>query len=48
MQYEAPLINARIRKAFIHKDLRTVGVVGSPLPLTVDYQHLGLSVCLSV
>ena len=39
-RHEAPLINARLRKAYIHRGLN-VGVIGSPAKLTCDYTHLG-------
>jgi len=39
-RYEAPLINARIRKAYVHNSLK-VAVVGTPLSLTYEYEHLG-------
>lgn len=37
---EAPLINARLRKGYIHRGL-TVGMIGSPAKLTCEYTHLG-------
>lgn len=39
-RYEAPLFNARIRKAYLHNDLK-VGVVGPQVDLTYAYDHLG-------
>lgn len=39
-RYEAPLINARIRKSFIQNDL-DVAVIGSPVDLTYYYDYLG-------
>ena len=36
---EAPVLNARIRKAWI--DGATVGVIGAPVDLTFDYVHVG-------
>ncbi|KAK2182990.1 hypothetical protein NP493_328g01018 [Ridgeia piscesae] len=39
-RYEAPLLNARIRKSWLHNDL-TVGVIGPQLDLTYEYDHLG-------
>ena len=36
---EAPVLNARIRKA-AKNDLK-VGLIGSPVDLTYDYEHLG-------
>ncbi|CAH1788598.1 unnamed protein product [Owenia fusiformis] len=39
-RYEAPLLNARARKSWLHNDLQ-VAVVGSPVDLTYDYEHLG-------
>ncbi|XP_028401079.1 NADH-ubiquinone oxidoreductase 75 kDa subunit, mitochondrial-like [Dendronephthya gigantea] len=41
-RYEAPLINSRIRKAWLHNDLQ-VAVVGPQLDLTYTYEHLGES-----
>lgn len=42
-RYEAPLINARLRKAFVHNDLR-VALLGTQVDLTYDYDYLGDSV----
>lgn len=42
-RYEAPLFNARVRKNWIHNDLE-VAMVGSPVDLTYDYEHVGDSV----
>ncbi|KAL9966387.1 hypothetical protein ACROYT_G024449 [Oculina patagonica] len=39
-RYEAPLVNARIRKGWMHNDLQ-VGLVGTKVDLTYDYEHLG-------
>ncbi|XP_029462186.1 NADH-ubiquinone oxidoreductase 75 kDa subunit, mitochondrial isoform X1 [Rhinatrema bivittatum] len=39
-RFEAPLFNARIRKSWLHNDLR-VAVVGSQVELTYTYDHLG-------
>lgn len=39
-RYEAPVLNARIRKSWIHNDLR-VGVLGTAVDLTYEYDHLG-------
>ncbi|RCW85843.1 NADH-quinone oxidoreductase subunit NuoG [Paracoccus lutimaris] len=36
---EAPVLNARIRKAWLHG--AKVGLVGEPVDLTYDYAHLG-------
>ncbi|NXQ11428.1 NDUS1 oxidoreductase, partial [Peucedramus taeniatus] len=41
-RFEAPLFNARIRKSWLHNDLR-VALVGSPVNLTYRYEHLGES-----
>ncbi|XP_059048656.1 NADH-ubiquinone oxidoreductase 75 kDa subunit, mitochondrial isoform X2 [Achroia grisella] len=40
VRFEAPLLNARIRKAFIHKET-DVAVVGPKIDLTYDYLHVG-------
>ncbi|CAF4211186.1 unnamed protein product, partial [Rotaria magnacalcarata] len=39
-RYEAPVLNARIRKAWIHNDLQ-VAVIGPKIDLTYSYEHLG-------
>jgi NADH dehydrogenase (ubiquinone) Fe-S protein 1 len=39
-RYEAPVLNARLRKAWTHNDLR-VAVVGPKIDLTYSYDHLG-------
>ncbi len=39
-RWEAPLINARLRKAFLHNGLR-VGVIGQPVDLTYEVDYLG-------
>lgn len=36
-RFEAPLFNARLRKAFVHNEL-TVALVGSKVDLTYDYE----------
>jgi len=41
-RYEAPLLNARLRKCHIHNEL-DIGVIGSEVNLTYDYAHLGNS-----
>ncbi|XP_063386525.1 NADH-ubiquinone oxidoreductase 75 kDa subunit, mitochondrial [Cydia fagiglandana] len=40
VRFEAPLLNARIRKAFIHRDT-DVALIGPKIDLTYDYIHLG-------
>ncbi|XP_052755065.1 NADH-ubiquinone oxidoreductase 75 kDa subunit, mitochondrial [Galleria mellonella] len=40
VRFEAPLLNARIRKAFIHKET-DVAVIGPKIDLTYDYLHVG-------
>ncbi|XP_067125344.1 NADH-ubiquinone oxidoreductase 75 kDa subunit, mitochondrial isoform X2 [Centruroides vittatus] len=42
---EAPLINARVRKAWLHNELE-VGLIGPKLDLSYDYEHFGDSVNL--
>lgn len=37
---EAPLVNARIRKTWLHSDM-CIFVVGAPVDLPYDYQYLG-------
>ncbi|KFM81932.1 hypothetical protein X975_02652, partial [Stegodyphus mimosarum] len=39
-RYEAPVFNARIRKAWIHNNLE-VALIGPKLDLTYDYEHVG-------
>lgn len=39
-RFEAPLVNTRIRKSFIHNELK-VALVGPKVDLTYDYEHLG-------
>ncbi|PSN29483.1 NADH-ubiquinone oxidoreductase 75 kDa subunit [Blattella germanica] len=42
-RFEAPLLNSRIRKSFLHNDLE-IALVGPQVNLTYDYEHLGDSV----
>ena len=46
-RYEAPMVNARIRKSWVHNEL-DVAVIGSKVDLTYEYNHLGDSVDVSV
>ena len=39
-RWEAPLVNARIRKRFLRGALK-VGLIGQPADLSYDYEHLG-------
>jgi len=39
-RYEAPLVNARLRKAWMHNELQ-VAMVGTATDLTYSYDHLG-------
>jgi len=39
-RFEAPVLNARVRKSWIHNDLQ-VAMVGSKVDLTYEYDHLG-------
>jgi len=39
-KHEAPIINTRIRKTWLHSDLK-IGLVGEDVPLTYDYDHIG-------
>ncbi|CAG0902625.1 unnamed protein product [Cyprideis torosa] len=39
-RFEAPLLNARLRKCWIHNDL-DVALLGEKVDLTFDYEHLG-------
>ncbi|CAB3230761.1 unnamed protein product [Arctia plantaginis] len=40
VRFEAPLLNARIRKAYVHKDT-DVALIGPKVDLTYDYMHVG-------
>lgn len=40
VRFEAPLLNARIRKAFVHKET-DIALVGPKVDLTYDYMHVG-------
>ncbi|XP_045500649.1 NADH-ubiquinone oxidoreductase 75 kDa subunit, mitochondrial [Colias croceus] len=40
VRFEAPLLNARIRKAFVHKET-DVAMVGPKVDLTYEYMHVG-------
>ena len=37
---EAPLVNARLRKSWIHNEAN-VAVIGAPVDLSYEYEHLG-------
>ncbi|XP_061193968.1 NADH-ubiquinone oxidoreductase 75 kDa subunit, mitochondrial-like isoform X1 [Saccostrea echinata] len=39
-RFEAPILNTRVRKSWIHNDLQ-VALVGSKVDLTYDYDYLG-------
>lgn len=39
-RFEAPLVNARIRKSYIQNE-SNVALIGPKVDLTYDYQHLG-------
>ena len=41
-RFEAPLFNARVRKSYIHNELK-VALIGTKVDLTYEYQHLGES-----
>ncbi|XKL66936.1 hypothetical protein PGB90_010356 [Kerria lacca] len=41
-RYDAPLINTRIRKSYVHNEL-DVALIGPKIDLTYDYEHLGNS-----
>lgn len=42
-RYEAPVLNARIRKSFLYSESIDIGVIGSKLDLTYDFDYLGSS-----
>lgn len=39
-RYEAPLFNTRVRKAYVHNELR-IALIGTKVDLTYKYDHLG-------
>lgn len=39
-RFEAPLVNTRLRKAFLHNELK-VAVLGDKVDLTYEYDHIG-------
>jgi len=39
---EAPIINARIRKRYLERGFRKIGLIGSARDLTYAYEHLGI------
>lgn len=39
-RYQAPVLNARLRKCWMHYDLR-IGLIGPEMDLTYEYDHLG-------
>lgn len=41
-RYEAPLINTRLRKGYLHAE-QTIALIGPKVDLTYDYEHLGQS-----
>ena len=41
LRWEAPLLNARIRKNWLHRLDLKVGLIGERRDLTYDYEHLG-------
>lgn len=41
-RYEAPLVNTRLRKGYIHGE-QTIAVIGPDIDLTYDHEHLGQS-----
>ncbi|XP_051158719.1 NADH-ubiquinone oxidoreductase 75 kDa subunit, mitochondrial [Leptopilina boulardi] len=41
-RYEAPLINTRLRKGYIHGE-QTIALIGPKVDLTYNYEHLGQS-----
>ena len=45
-RYEAPLINARVRKNWLNNEL-DVALIGEKVDLTYDYE-VSLSACLSI
>ncbi len=43
---EAPIINARIRKRYLDRGFKKVGLIGAPRDLTYAYDHLGTEASL--
>ncbi|XP_008556846.1 NADH-ubiquinone oxidoreductase 75 kDa subunit, mitochondrial [Microplitis demolitor] len=41
-RYEAPLINTRLRKGYLHNE-QNIGLIGPKVDLTYNYHHLGQS-----
>ncbi|OAD57048.1 NADH-ubiquinone oxidoreductase 75 kDa subunit, mitochondrial [Eufriesea mexicana] len=41
-RYEAPLVNTRLRKGYIHSE-QIIALIGPNIDLTYDYEHLGQS-----
>lgn len=41
-RYEAPLVNTRLRKGYIHGE-QTIALIGSDVDLTYEHEHLGES-----
>ncbi|XP_053987042.1 NADH-ubiquinone oxidoreductase 75 kDa subunit, mitochondrial [Hylaeus volcanicus] len=41
-RYEAPLVNTRLRKGYIHGE-QTIALIGTDVDLTYDHEHLGES-----
>ncbi|XP_033227840.1 NADH-ubiquinone oxidoreductase 75 kDa subunit, mitochondrial-like [Belonocnema kinseyi] len=41
-RFEAPLVNTRLRKGYLHAEL-TIGLIGPKVDLTYKYEHLGQS-----
>ena len=39
-RHEAPLLQARLRKSYLHRGLE-VALVGAPVKLTCEYEHVG-------
>ena len=40
-RYDAPVLNARIRKAYLGDNLKTIALIGEEFDLTYPHQHLG-------
>jgi len=43
---EAPIINARIRKRYLERGFKKIGVIGAARDLTYSYEHLGTEASL--
>lgn len=45
-RYEAPLLNTRIRKSYVHNDLE-IALLGSKVDLSYDYEVSLVKICIN-